>query len=71
MAYPENWKEIRGVQFSNTAFREIYFNSKIDKFLKVHDSFVNYFCNFYRLVMFLMVFGNTQRTLIMQQMNVR
>ncbi|CDW85126.1 UNKNOWN [Stylonychia lemnae] len=33
MAFPEEWQEIRGVQFSNTAFREIYFSEKINNLL--------------------------------------
>lgn len=33
MPYPEEWKEIRGVQFSNTAYRELYFCQKVKEIL--------------------------------------
>ena len=34
MPYPEEWQEIRGVQFVNTAFRELYYSKKINDILK-------------------------------------
>eukprot|EP00347_Sterkiella_histriomuscorum_P017444 403349347 len=48
MAYPEEFKEIRGVQFSNTAFREIYFSKKLQEILgqqkiEVKDILLIYF----------------------------
>jgi hypothetical protein len=34
MVYPEECKEIRGVQFVNTAFRELFYSRKIGEIIK-------------------------------------
>lgn len=36
MEYPPHYLEVRGVQFSNTAYRELYFSAKINKILEPH-----------------------------------
>jgi hypothetical protein len=59
MVYPPEQKEIRGVQFENTAFRELYFCKRIKEILEPHGFLVsdNYYNNS-RLEMSRMASGN-------------
>ena len=41
MVYPPEQKEIRGVQFENTAFRELYFCKRIKEILEPHGYLVS------------------------------
>ena len=48
MVYPSEWLEVRGVQFKNTAFRELYYSAKVKEILEPHGFLVispnfNYF----------------------------
>jgi hypothetical protein len=40
MVYPDQYLEIRGVQFINTAFRELYYSARIQTLLEPHGLFV-------------------------------
>jgi hypothetical protein len=44
MVYPPDQKEIRGVQFENTAYRELYFCKRIKEILEPHGFLVSYNC---------------------------
>jgi hypothetical protein len=62
MVYPPEQKEIRGVQFENTAFRELYFCKRIKEILEPHGFLVSHNgLNNSRLGMSRMVSGNTLR----------
>jgi hypothetical protein len=43
MVYPDIWKEIRGVQFENTAFRELFFSNKVKEIITPYGFIVIYF----------------------------
>lgn len=72
MVYPPEQKEIRGVQFENTAFRELYFCKRIKEILEPHGFLVR-LCGFNnsRLGMSLMAFGNTLRRFLQPKMPAR
>jgi hypothetical protein len=72
MVYPPEQKEIRGVQFENTAFRELYFCKRIKKILEPHGFLVSYNClnNSYRLGMTRMGSGNIPLRYLVPKMPV-
>ena len=72
MVYPPEQKEIRGVQFENTAFRELYFCKRIKEILEPHGFLVSYNdFNNSRLGMSRMVSGNILRRYPRSKMPVR
>jgi hypothetical protein len=72
MVYPPDQKEIRGVQFENTAYRELYFCKRIKEILKPHGFLVSHNgFNISRLGMSHMASGNIPLRYLVPKMPVR